>query len=376
MVHYIYVYPLSNGMFVTFCLFFYNSLYPFFLSISKNKKPKMYAMKEEDCLQTFHNLQDYQDQFLLHHHPQILPWSSLPSFDPTHFPSNPTRYPDPVHYFNRRASSSSSSFDYTDAFVSPPPSMDHHHPQNHLRILSEALGPIMRRGSSFGFDGEMMGKMSAQEVMDAKALAASKSHSEAERRRRERINTHLAKLRSILPNTTKTDKASLLAEVIQHMKELKRQTSLITDTCQVPTESDDLTVDTSYNDEEGNLVIRASFCCEDRTDLMHDVISALKCLRLRTLKAEIATVGGRVKNVLFLSREVDEESNDAYCRNFDCDDVENDDEEKRFNRVSSIEEALKAVIEKCVNNIDENNENNNLEKSSSGSIKRQRTSKM
>ncbi|ESQ32917.1 hypothetical protein EUTSA_v10004524mg [Eutrema salsugineum] len=335
----------------------------------------MYAMKEEDCLQTFHNLQDYQDQFLLHHHPQILPWSSLPSFDPTHFQSNQTRYSDPVHYFNRRASSSSSSFDYaTDGFVSPPPSMDHH--QNHLRILSEALGPIMRRGSSFGFDGEIMGKMSAQEVIDAKALAASKSHSEAERRRRERINTHLAKLRSILPNTTKTDKASLLAEVIQHMKELKRQTSLITDTCQVPTESNDLTVDSSYNDEEGNLVIRATFCCDDRTDLMHDVINALKSLRLRTLKAEIATVGGRVKNVLFLSREIEEED-DGYCRNFDGDDVENYDEENRFNRVTSIEEALKAVIEKCANNNDENNENNNnLEKSSSGSIKRQRTSKM
>ncbi|XP_010502451.1 PREDICTED: transcription factor AIG1-like [Camelina sativa] len=337
----------------------------------------MYAMKEEDCLQTFHNLQDYQDQFLLHHHPQILPWSSssLPSFDPNHFPSNPTRYSDPVHCFSRRASASSSSFDYNDSFVSPPPSMEHH--QNHLRILSEALGPIMRRGSSFGFDGEIMGKLSAQEVMDAKALAASKSHSEAERRRRERINTHLAKLRSILPNTTKTDKASLLAEVIQHMKELKRQTSLITDTCQVPTESDDLTVDSAYNDEDGNLVIRASFCCQDRTDLMHDVINALKSLRLRTLKAEIATVGGRVKNVLFLSREDDEEDHDSYRRNFDGDDMEGYDAERMMNdRVSSIEEALKAVIEKCVHNNDESNDNNNLEKSSSGSIKRQRTSKM
>ncbi|CAH8360941.1 unnamed protein product [Eruca vesicaria subsp. sativa] len=330
----------------------------------------MYAMKEEDCLQTFHNLQDYQDQFLFHLHPQNLPWPSLPSFDPTHFPANPSRYPDPVHYFNKRASSSSSSFDYTDGFVPPP--MDNNHHQNHLRILSEALGPIMRRGSSFGFDGEIMGKMSAQEVMDAKALAASKSHSEAERRRRERINTHLAKLRSILPNTTKTDKASLLAEVIQHMKELKRQTSLITETCQIPTESDDLTVDSTFNDEEGNLVIRASFCCGDRTDLIHDVIDALKSLRLRTLKAEIATVGGRVKNVLFLSRD-DHEDDDFEYRS---DAVELDDEERRCTRVSSIEEALKAVIEKCVNNNEENNDNNNLEKSSSGSIKRQRTSKM
>ncbi|KAL0792754.1 hypothetical protein Bca101_064131 [Brassica carinata] len=286
----------------------------------------MYAMKEEVCLQTFHNLQDYQDQFLLQHHPQILPWSSLPSFDPTYFPSNPTRYPDPIPYSNRRASSS--SFEYTDGFVSPP-SMDHHnHQPNHLRVLSEALGPIMRRGSTFGFDDEIMGKLSAQEVMDAKALAASKSHSEAERRRRERINTHLAKLRSILPNTTKTDKASLLAEVIQHMKELKRQTSLITDTSQLPTECDDLTVDSTYNDEEGNLMIRVSFCCEDRTELMHDIINALKSLHLRTLKAEIATVGGRVKNVLFLSREDDDE----YRRNFDGVDVDNDDEEERCNR--------------------------------------------
>eukprot|EP00249_Psilotum_nudum_P016104 c25659_g1_i3 orf=265-648(-) len=37
----------------------------------------------------------------------------------------------------------------------------------------------------------------------AKALAASKSHSETERRRRERINTHLTTLRSLLPSSTK-----------------------------------------------------------------------------------------------------------------------------------------------------------------------------
>ncbi|KAJ0447585.1 putative transcription factor bHLH family [Helianthus annuus] len=216
---------------------------------------------------------------------------------------------------------------------------------HNLRLISETLGQMVQPGSMpFGLQAEM-GKMTAQEIMDAKALAASKSHSEAERRRRERINNHLAKLRSLLPSTTKTDKASLLAEVIQHVKELKRQTSIIAEQSPVPTETDELTIDNT-SDEDGNIVIRASLCCEDRSDLLPDLIKTLKALRLRTLKAEITTLGGRMKNVLFITGDQDSNNNDN--TNYS---------------INMIQEAFKAVMEKT----------NGDHESSSGSVKRQRT---
>nr|WIE96181.1 basic helix-loop-helix transcription factor [Loropetalum chinense var. rubrum] len=186
----------------------------------------------------------------------LLPWSIPPvhSFNPAHFSTNPVRDhvdpflvpppPVPSSYgglFNRRAPALQ--------FAYEGPSSDHH-----LRIISDTLGPVVQPGSApFGLQAEL-GKMTPQEILDAKALAASKSHSEAERRRRERINNHLAKLRSLLPSTTKTDKASLLAEVIQHVKELKRQTSLIAESSPVPTEIDELTVDASDEDEHSKLI--------------------------------------------------------------------------------------------------------------------------
>ncbi|OVA06754.1 Myc-type [Macleaya cordata] len=197
--------------------------------------------------------------------------------------------------------------------------------------------------------------MTAQEIMDAKALAASKSHSEAERRRRERINNHLAKLRSLLPSTTKTDKASLLAEVIQHVKELKRQTSQIAEASPVPTENDELTVDNA-SDEDGKFIIKASLCCEDRSDLLPDLIKTLKALRLRTLKAEITTLGGRVKNVLFITGDDNDDDQDQSKTN------NNNSDQQQQHSLTSIQEALKAVMERTTG-----------DESSSGSIKRQRT---
>ncbi|KAK4373297.1 hypothetical protein RND71_008681 [Anisodus tanguticus] len=225
-------------------------------------------------------------------------------------------------------------------------------PSSHYEGLFNRIRPSSLQ---FPCHQDEMQKIGAQEIMDAKALAASKSHSEAERRRRERINNHLAKLRSLLPSTTKTDKASLLAEVIQHVKELKRQTSQITDTNPViPTEINELTIDycNASDDKEGNLVIKASLCCEDRSDLLPDLIKTLKSLRLKTLKAEITTLGGRVKNILFITGDRD----DTWMNDSDDDQVQY--------CLRSIQEALKAVMEKSSRNYD----------SGSGNVKRQRTS--
>ncbi|KAL9225789.1 hypothetical protein vseg_001675 [Gypsophila vaccaria] len=270
--------------------------------------------------QDFHSMQ-----------PPLVPWTlpQVNQYDPFMFPSSSSY----GGLFTKRPSSTTTS--------------------SSLQFAYDALGPMIQPGSvPFGLQAEL-NKMTAQEIMDAKALAASKSHSEAERRRRERINNHLAKLRSLLPSTTKTDKASLLAEVIQHVKELRRQTSIIAETSQVPTETDELTVDPASDGQDGAFIIKASLCCDDRSDLLPDLIKALKSLRLRTLKAEITSVGGRVKNVLFVTQEPNKHDHDE-------DDV---DVSQSQCSIGSIHEALKVVMEKS----------NGGDESSSGNAKRQRT---
>lgn len=111
-------------------------------------------------------------------------------------------------------------------------------------------------------------------------------------------------------------------------------------------------MDTS--DEDGKFVIKASLCCEDRSDLLPDLIKTLKALRLRTLKAEITTLGGRVKNVLFITGEEDSSSSDEQNQN--------QNQHQQQHCISSIQDALKAVMEKT-----------NGDESSSGNVKRQRT---
>ncbi|CAO2169182.1 unnamed protein product [Urochloa humidicola] len=258
------------------------------------------------------------------------------------------------------------------------------------RMVSGLLGTLQAE----------LGRMTAKEIMDAKALAASRSHSEAERRRRQRINSHLARLRSLLPNTTKTDKASLLAEVIEHVKELKRQTSAVLGAAAereeasssarrhmlLPTESDDLAVEAG-EDGEGRLLVRASLCCEDRAGLIPDIARALAALRLRARRAEIATLGGRVRNVLLITTAGDEEDEDEEeeGRGGEGGDGEDADDDaadgcggsgvsyhnRRHELVASIQEALRGIMDRKAAS---SGGDTSSSSGGCGSIKRQRMS--
>ncbi|XP_068667085.1 transcription factor bHLH30-like [Aristolochia californica] len=166
-------------------------------------------------------------------------------------------------------------------------------------------------------------------VAEAKAKTALKSHSEAERRRRERINAHLTTLRSIVPSTGKMDKAALLEEVISHVKELKRHAAEISKRYVIPTEVDEVKVEPDVDEvNTGTFLIKASLCCEDRPELLTDLKQTLQSLSLKTVRAEISTLGGRLKNVFVMACEG------------------NTDEIERRVFVSTIHQALKAVLDR------------------------------
>ncbi|XP_038680417.1 transcription factor bHLH51-like [Tripterygium wilfordii] len=137
------------------------------------------------------------------------------------------------------------------------------------------------------------------------AASASNSHSQAEKRRRDRINAQLATLRKLIPRSDKVDKAALLGRVIDHVKDLRREASEISKALTIPTEVDEVAVDCDldHDQEQQSTYIRASVCCDDRPELFEELIRALKGLRLTTVKADIASVGGRIKSILVLCNE-------------------------------------------------------------------------
>ncbi|CAA7052160.1 unnamed protein product [Microthlaspi erraticum] len=122
---------------------------------------------------------------------------------------------------------------------------------------------------------------------------AAKKHSDAERRRRSRINSQFATLRTILPNLTKQDKASVLGETVRYFNELKK---MVKDIPTTPSLEDNLRLGHCNNKDMARVV----FSCTDREGLMSEVAASMKAAKAKAVRAEIMTVGGRTKCALLV----------------------------------------------------------------------------
>ncbi|KAM0918818.1 hypothetical protein ACQ4PT_008567 [Festuca glaucescens] len=144
---------------------------------------------------------------------------------------------------------------------------------------------------------------SERSATEARAL---KIHSEAERRRRERINAHLAALRRMIPDTKQMDKATLLARVVDQVKHLKRRASEATQlTPPIPLDTDEVSVECYVVSDgaDSGMYIKASVSCDDRPGLLAGLLRTLHGLGLRMVRAELTSLGGRVRHVFMLCRE-------------------------------------------------------------------------
>ncbi|KAI3896115.1 hypothetical protein MKX03_020085 [Papaver bracteatum] len=188
--------------------------------------------------------------------------------------------------------------------------------------------------------------------------SSSTSHSLAEKRRRQRINSHLSSLKRLIPHSDqKMDKGSLLGCVVDHLKELKR--NLLDEIIQqestvIPNESDQVIVDhvtastttgtTTNNNinDNGNgdssnkgkykeIYLKATVSCEDRPELFMDLIEALKGLKmLRTIRTDVVTLGGRITlNIVLIN-------------------IENQESSSNTNGLDSLKQSLRAVLGRVI----------------------------
>lgn len=100
------------------------------------------------------------------------------------------------------------------------------------------------------------------------------------------------------------DKAALLTEVINHLRQLKRNAEEATQQYVIPSDADEIKVE----QEQGEVMdlefktIKASLCCDYRPGLLSNVRQALVDLGLIVLSAEVATFEGRMKSIMVLTR--------------------------------------------------------------------------
>ncbi|KAJ4827959.1 hypothetical protein Tsubulata_032834, partial [Turnera subulata] len=136
---------------------------------------------------------------------------------------------------------------------------------------------------------------------------AKQKHSVAESKRRRRINGQYEILRSTLPNLIKSSKASVLEETIRNLKELTKAVSELKASygdgrrsleCAFPSGVDKLRLESCEGQGVG--VVKVMFSCDDKRKLMSEVGSAVRSVKGKVERAEMVTMGGRTKCILWV----------------------------------------------------------------------------
>ncbi|KAK6939622.1 Myc-type, basic helix-loop-helix (bHLH) domain [Dillenia turbinata] len=97
---------------------------------------------------------------------------------------------------------------------------------------SEAItSPEKRSVNEYNCDGEKGNEASNNPPVptrsSSKRSRAAEVHNLSEKRRRSRINEKMKALQSLIPNSNKTDKASMLDEAIEYLKQLQLQVQML-----------------------------------------------------------------------------------------------------------------------------------------------------
>ncbi|XVF61530.1 hypothetical protein PTKIN_Ptkin08bG0136700 [Pterospermum kingtungense] len=168
-------------------------------------------------------------------------------------------------------------------------------------LCSRPNGLSQGRVSTIDFSFKSLARKTKSKV--EATIAKALKHKIAERHRRRRISQHYDMLRTILPNLFKMDKASVLGETIRQVRELKRrvkETQVVCRgslECMLPGELDNLSL--GYCEKDRSLV-KATFSCEDRQELISDLTREVRKVNGTVVRAEMVFIGGRNKTVLWV----------------------------------------------------------------------------
>ncbi|XP_020550618.1 transcription factor UNE10-like [Sesamum indicum] len=102
---------------------------------------------------------------------------------------------------------------------------DAHDSVSHSRSQARDSHPIFKIRQTG--DEEAKNKGNEKSSVSTKRSRAADVHNQSERKRRDKINQRMKTLQKLVPNSSKTDKASMLDEVIEYLRQLQAQVQMM-----------------------------------------------------------------------------------------------------------------------------------------------------